>query len=238
MSAPSFSALKKRSKNSLESLREKGAALNTKKVYKKDERFWEPTIDKEGNGSAIIRFLPSVDPEGDDFVRLWDHGFEGPTGLWYIENSRTSILPAYSQPDPVNEYLRPFWKGSEADVEYAKKHNRRLHFISNILVVRDPGNTDNEGKVFLYKYGNSIFKIMMDAAKEVKADDIDDEDRVPVSPFDPFDGGANFRLRIRNVNGQRNYLKSEFDRPSRIGTDAEVEAIWRKCHDLVPFVSE
>ena len=171
-----------------------------------DDRFWKPTVDKAGNGYAVIRFLPA--PQGEDlpWVRYWDHGFQGPSGLWYIENSLTSI----GQNDPVSEMNSVLWNsGREEDKQTARDRKRRLHYVSNIMVVSDPGNPDNEGKVFLYKFGKKIFDKIMDVMQPQFAD----ED--PVNPFD-FWEGANFKLKIQQVAGYRNYDKSEFANTSAL----------------------
>lgn len=190
-----------------------------------DDRFWQPTVDKEGNGSAIIRFLPAVDGETVPFVRVWDHGFQGPGG-WYIEKSRTTIGEA----DPVAEYNSELWNsGNDEDKEIARAQKRRLGFISNIYVVKDSGNPENEGKTFLYKYGKKIF----DKVNDMMNPSFEDEEAV--NPFDLWEG-ANFRLRIRKVDGYRNYDKSEFDKPAPLADDDTMEAIWKSEYPLQPFV--
>jgi hypothetical protein len=192
-----------------------------------DERFWEPTVDKAGNGYAVIRFLPA--PKGEDFpfVRVFSHGFKGPTGSWYIENSLTTI----GKSDPCSDYNTMLWNsGSESDKEQARIQKRKLHFISNILVVKDSENPENEGKVFLYKYGKKIF----DKINDLMNPQFDDEE--PINPFDLWEG-ANFKLKIRKVEGYRNYDKSEFDSPAAISDDDdELEAIWAKEHSLQEFI--
>ncbi len=190
-----------------------------------DERIWKPTVDKAGNGYAVIRFLPA--PEGEElpWVRYWDHGFKGPTGLWYIENSLTSI----GQNDPVGEMNSRLWNsGIESDKQKARDQKRRLHYVTNIYIVSDPGNPDNEGKVFLYKFGKKIFDKIMDVMQPAF------QDETPVNPFD-FWKGANFKLKIRNVEGYRNYDKSEFDSESALADDEKLEVIYDKCHSLKEF---
>jgi hypothetical protein len=192
-----------------------------------DDRFWKPTVDKAGNGQAVLRFLPAPAGEELPWVRIFDHGFQGPTGKWYIENSLTTI----NKPDPVGELNSELWNsGIEANKEIARKQKRRLSYISNILVVRDPANPENEGKVFLYKYGKKIF----DKIKDVMQPTFEDED--PINPFD-LDTGANFKLRIRQVEGYRNYDKSEFDSSTPLDdNDAELERIWGQTHSLAAFL--
>ena len=192
-----------------------------------DDRFWKPSVDKAGNGQAVLRFLPAPSGEELPWVRVFDHGFQGPTGKWYIENSLTTI----NKPDPVGELNSELWNsGIEANKEIARKQKRRLSYISNVLVIRDPANPENEGKVFLYKYGKKIF----DKVKDVMQPTFEDEK--PVNPFDLWEG-ANFKLRIRQVEGYRNYDKSEFDSVSALSDDdAEIEAIWKKQYSLNAFL--
>jgi hypothetical protein len=193
-----------------------------------DDRLWSPTVDKTGNGYAIIRFLPAKEGEDLPWVRYWDHGFKGPSGRWYIENSLTSI----GQTDPVSELNSVLWNsGNEKDKEVARDRKRRLHYVSNILVISDPANPANEGKVFIYKYGKKIFDKINDLMQPQF------QDETPVNPFD-FWGGANFRLKIRNFEGYRNYDKSEFDKPTELfdGNDARLEEIYGQLHSLSDFV--
>ena len=191
-----------------------------------DDRMWKPTVDKQNNGYAVIRFLPASEGSDLPWNRYWDHGFKGPTGKWYIERSLTSI----GQQDPVGELNSRLWNsGVEADKETARRQKRRLHHVSNIYVVSDPGNPSNEGKVFLYQYGKKIFDKLMDAMQPEFAD----ED--PINPFD-FWNGANFKLKIRDVEGYRNYDKSEFANVSPLSeNDDELEKIYDSMHDLREF---
>jgi hypothetical protein len=196
-----------------------------KKSYK-DDRFWNPTVDKANNGYAVIRFLPPAENNDVPWNRFWDHGFKGPTGQWYIEKSLTSL----DKPDPVGELNTKLWNsGLESDKETARKQKRRLHYVSNIYVVNDPGNPENEGKVFLFQYGKKIFDKLMDAMKP----QYQDEERL--DPFDFWDG-ANFKLKIRDVDGYRNYDKSEFTRPGPLSEeDVTLEKIYNQMYDLREF---
>ena len=192
-----------------------------------DDRMWKPTVDKQNNGYAVIRFLPASEGNDLPWVQYWDHGFKGPTGKWYIEKSLTSI----GQNDPVGELNSRLWNsGVESDKEIARKQKRRLHYVSNIYVVSDPGNPANEGKVFLYQYGKKIFDKLMDAMQPEFAD----ED--PINPFD-FWEGANFKLKIRDVEGYRNYDKSEFAAVSPLlnGDEEALEKVYDSMHNLSEF---
>ena len=193
---------------------------------KDDDRFWKPDVDKAGNGYAVIRFLPAPQGEDTPFVRIWDHGFQGPGG-WYIEKSLTTL----GQKDPVSEYNTQLWNtGVDENKEIVRKQKRRLHYISNIMVVKDPANPQNEGKVFLYQYGKKIF----DKLNDLMSPQFQDEDAI--NPFD-FWEGANFKLKIRQVEGYRNYDKSEFDKVSPLANDDdELESIWKKENSLQDFL--
>jgi hypothetical protein len=195
-----------------------------KKSYK-DDRQWKPTVDKAGNGYAVVRFLPGLDGNVP-FVRYWDHGFKGPTGQWYIERSLTSI----GQQDPVSEMNSELW-ATETDDNRAivRERKRRLHYVANIIVESDPSNPENEGKVFLYTFGKKIFDKVMDMMQPQF------QDEEPVNPFD-FWEGASFKLKIRNVEGYRNYDKSEFASPTPLSEDeAELESVYEKLYDLNEF---
>ena len=206
---------------------------NPKSNYKQgDDREWKPTVDKAGNGYAVIRFLPlskGATDTGVPWVRVFNHGFQGPGGKWYIENSLTTL----NKPDPVSELNTELWNsGVEANKEIARKQKRRLNYWANIMVVEDPGNPDNEGKVFIYKFGKKIFDKIQDVLKP------EFQDEKPVNPFD-FWEGANFKLKIRQVEGYRNYDKSEFDAPSAIKEDdAQIESVWNQQYDLGTLVAE
>ena len=197
---------------------------------KEDTRFWQPEVDKAGNGMAIIRFLDAPSVDGDDglpWVKLFNHGFQGPGG-WYIENSLTTL----GQKDPVSEYNSTLWNsGIEANKEIARKQKRRLVYIANVLVLSDPKNPENEGQIKLYKFGKKIF----DKINETMNPQFEDEKAV--NPFD-FWEGANFKLKIRNVEGYRNYDKSEFESPSALfdGDDDKIESIWKKSYSLKDLV--
>ncbi len=223
----SFANLKKQSK--LGSL----TAKLVKEVEKlntnggSDDRLWKLDVDKSGNGYAVIRFLPAPDGEDLPFVKLYSHAFQGPGG-WYIENSLTSL----GQKDPVSEYNTQLWNnGTDAGKDTARKQKRKLTYISNIYVVKDPANPENEGKVFLYKYGKKIFDKLTAAMQP------EFEDEEAIDPFD-FWQGANFKLKAKNVAGYRNYDSSEFTATSALLDDDDaMEAIWKKEFSLAELVA-
>jgi len=192
--ASNFADLKKNRKSSFDKLSQDLDKLTKGNERQKDDTFWAPTVDKAGNGYAVIRFLPAPAGEDAPYVRYWDHGFQGPTGKWYIENSLTSI----GQEDPVAQFNGKLWNVSQDDNsperKQARKQKRRLHFVSNILVVQDSANPENEGKVFKYKYGKKIFNKL----NELMNPEFEDEQ--PMNPFDLWEG-ANFKLKIRQVEG-------------------------------------
>ncbi len=198
---------------------------------KADDRFWSPVVDKAGNGYSVIRFLPKPPNEDLPFVRFYDHGFKGPSGLWYIENSLTTL----GQPDPCAEYNSKLWNSVNDDNAPERKQvrtqKRRLHFVSNIFVIKDPVNPDTEGKVYLYKFGKKIFNKISERLEPEFADE---------EAFNPFDlwEGANFRLKIKNVEGYRNYDSSSFDKPEPLFDDDErLEKIWNEEYSLKEFAS-
>jgi len=229
MSANSISDLRK-SRGSFDTLLKQVEKMSTTTTTESNDtgKEWKLSVDKAGNGSAVIRFLPPSKGEDSYWVRLWTHGFQGPTGKWYIENSLTTL----NQPDPVSELNTQLWNsGVEADKEIARKQKRRLNYYSNILVVSDPANPENEGKVFLYRYGQKIFEMIQDVIKPtVPSDD-------PINPFDPWEG-VDFALVARNVAGYRNYDKSKF--ASRVrpiaDSDEDIDAIWEQQYSLNEIV--
>ncbi len=231
-----FTKLKKQSSASLGTLNKAIEKLNTSGFEKEKENYWSATMDKDGNGSAIIRFLPSKEffedddaDEGDTlFVRLFGHAFQGPTGKWYIENSLTTL----GQDDPVAKHNSALWNsGIDAKKEIARKQKRKLSYISNILIIKDPANPDNNGKVKLFKYGKMIF----DHIKSATEVDPTFEDEVAVNAFDMFDTGANFKLKIRKVDGFPKYDRSEFDKPSSL-TETQIEEISKSVFSITDLV--
>jgi hypothetical protein len=200
-------------------------APQEKKSYV-DERLWKPELDKSGTGQAIIRFLPAKDGEELPWIKLWKHAFQGPTGKWFIENSLTTL----NQKDPVSEHNSQLWNtGLESDKEIARKQKRKLEYYSNILVVSDPKHPENDGKVFLFRYGKKIFDKIMAAMQP------EFEGETPINPFD-FWEGANFKLKIRKVDGYWNYDKSDFDKVSALSDDdSELDIIWNKQYSLTDF---
>ena len=223
----SFANLKRNKSNisKLIQAAESAGGGNEKKSYG-DDRLWKPSVDKAGNGFAILRFLPAAEGAELPWVRYWDHGFKGPTGQWYIEKSLTSI----GQQDPVSEHNSELWNtGIEANKDTVRRQKRRLHYVVNALVVSDPANPQNEGKVMLYQFGKKIFDKIMD----VMQPQFQDED--PINPFD-FWAGANFKLKIRQVEGYRNYDKSEFASGTALSQDDdELEGYYNSMHGLTEF---
>ena len=191
-----------------------------------DDRLWKLEVDKSGNGYAVIRFLPAPDGEDLPFVKLYSHAFQGPGG-WYIENSLTTL----GQKDPVSEYNSQLWNnGTDAGKDAARKQKRKLTYISNIYVVKDPANPENEGKVFLYKYGKKIFDKLTAAMQP------EFEDEEAIDPFD-FWQGANFKLKAKNVAGYRNYDSSEFTAVTPLLDDDDaLESVWKKESSLKEFI--
>ena len=225
----SFANLKRNS-NSFEKLSKAVEATSAGTENSKDDnRFWQPEVDKAGNGMAIIRFLPAPAVDGDDalpWVRTFSHGFQGPGG-WFIDNCLTTL----NEKCPVCEHNNTLWNsGIEANKDVARKQKRKLSYLANILVVSDPSNSSNEGQIKLYKFGKKIFDKITEAMNPEFADE------TPVNPFDMWEG-ANFKLKIRNVEGYRNYDKSEFADVSALldGNDEKLEELWKKQFSLKDF---
>ena len=223
----SFAELKRSRSNFDKLTKELQKASSTPETRQSlDDRFWKPELDKSGNGYAVIRFLPAPTGEELPWARVWSHAFQGPGG-WYIENSLTTL----NKKDPVSEDNTRLWNtGSEGDKDIARKRKRKLSYYSNIFVVSDPKHPENEGKVFLFKFGKKIFDKITEAMQPA----FDDE--TPINPFD-FWKGANFKLKIRKVDGYWNYDKSEFEGVSQIKeSDDDIKNIWSKQYPLNPFV--
>jgi hypothetical protein len=200
-------------------------AQGEKKSYN-DDTMWKPELDKSGNGYAVVRFLPTPEGEEMPWVSYWDHGFQGPGG-WYIEKSLTTL----NKKDPVSEYNTTLWNsGIEANKEQARKQKRRLHYVSNVYVVSDPKNPDNEGKVFKYRFGKKIFEQLKEAISPAF------EDESAINPFDMTEG-ANFKIKIRKVDGYWNYDKSEFDATSPLGDEAMINSTFSLVHSLSEVIS-
>lgn len=231
----SFSSLKKSSKDSIEKLIKSAEALDNTTKDDSNE-YWKPTVDKSGNSFSVIRFLP-VSPQDSEneetaeiapWVKYYDHGFQCPaTGLWYIEKSLTSI----GKQDAISEYNSQLWNtGIEANREIVKKQKRRLHYVSNIYVVKDNANPENNGKVFKYVYGKKIHEKIIGAMKPQF------EDEVAINPFHLWEG-ANFKLKIRKVEGYQNYDLSEWEAPSPLLDDDEaLEKVWRSQYSLQEII--
>jgi len=198
-----------------------------KKSYA-DDTMWKPELDKTGNGYAVVRFLPTPEGEEMPWVSYFDHGFQGPGG-WYIEKSLTTL----NNQDPVSEYNSTLWNtGIEANKDIARKQKRRLHYVSNVYVISDPKNPDNEGKVFKYRFGKKIFEALKEAISPAFADE------KAINPFDLRDEGANFKIKIRKVDGYWNYDKSEFESPAPLFADeAKLNSTFSQVHSLSSVIA-
>ena len=224
----SFADLKKQSKlGSLTAKLVKEVEKMNSSGGQGDDRLWKLDVDKSGNGYAVIRFLPAPDGEDLPFVKLYSHAFQGPGG-WYIENSLTTL----GQKDPVSEHNTLLWNnGTDAGKDTARKQKRKLTYISNIYVVKDPANPENEGGVFLYKFGKKIFDKITAAMQP------EFEDEEAIDPFD-FWQGANFKLKAKNVAGYRNYDSSEFTAVTPLLDDDDaLEGLWKKENSLAELVA-
>jgi hypothetical protein len=229
----SFAAMKKNRKKSLADTIEQAKKFDSKGSSNKDDRMWQPTVDKAGNGAAVIRFLPKSEGEVAPWVQLFSHGFKGPGG-WFIDNCLTTI----GKDCPVCEANGVLWNSDipanrsiVSGTEGSPGRKRKMNYMSNIYVVKDPGNPDNEGKVFLYKYGKKIF----DKLNDMMYPEFDDEEAI-----DPFNlwTGADFKMKIRKVEGWRNFDKSTFAKAAALSEDDDaLEAIYNSQHSLAEFVA-
>ena len=197
-----------------------------------DERFWNPTRDKAGNGYAVIRFLPGKEENGTPWVRYWDHAFKGPTGQWYIEKSLTSL----GQNDPLSELNMKMWNtGDESQKKIVSSRKRTLRYVANVLVISDQQNPQNEGQVKLYRFGAKIF----DKIKAAMQPQFPDEK--PINPFDMWEG-ADFVIKISSemVMGKPlpKYDASYFKGSSELfgGDEGKLEALYDKQHALGEWV--
>lgn len=228
--AISFADLKKNRNEQLNRLNDAVNKINPPK-YEEDTRFWYPNVDKVGNGYAVIRFLPA--PEGEDipFVRQFDHSFQGPTKSWLIEKCPTTI----GKECPICEANKELWNsGEETDKKIASRQKRKTSYISNVLIIKDPANPENEGQVRLFRYGKKIW----DKLNEKMNPPSSFEDEKPMNPFDLWEG-ASFKLKIRNVDNFRNYDKSEFGEIEPVfDDDAKIEKLWKSEYKLGEFVAE
>jgi hypothetical protein len=229
----SFANLK-RGQNSFDKLTKAIEATTTNQTAeagsRDDPRMWQPSVDKAGNGMAIIRFLPAPAVDGDDglpWVRVFNHGFQGPGG-WLIDNCLTTINNGKC---PVCEHNSTLWNsGIDANKNIARNQKRKLSYYANVYIVSDPSNKENEGQIKIFKFGKKIF----DKITEAMNPEFPDEK--PINPFDLWEG-ANFKLKIRNVESYRNYDKSEFDSPVALfeGDDTKLEELWKKEYSLKDF---
>ena len=227
----SFANLKRQSGN-LDKLAKAVEALSSSEGSEKPDNFWKPAVDKSGNGMATIRFLPAPGQDGDDslpWVKIFSHGFQGPGGQWLIDNCLTTL----DKQCPVCEHNSTLWNsGIEANKDVVRKQKRKLNYVANVYVVSDPANRDNEGKVFLFKFGKKIFDKITEAMNPQF------EDETPINPFDLWEG-ANFKLKIRKVDGYQNYDKSEFESPAPLKSDDdELEKIWKSEYSLKDLIAD
>lgn len=235
MTISSFADLKKNRKSMFEDLKNKLQAENTSQSDKSNE-FWKPTVDKAGNGFAVIRFLETPEGESAPMIKYWDHAFKGPSGKWYIEKSRTTL--GRDERDPVGEMNRQLWEsGMQANKDIVSGTpsvpgtKRRLHYVSNVYIIKDSGNPENEGKVFKYVYGKKIYDMINDLLYPQF------EDEASINPFDLWEGCV-FNMKIRNKDGYRSYDKSEFGKPSPLfEDDAKIEAVWKQCYSLEAIIA-
>jgi hypothetical protein len=223
----SFENLKRNRGTNLDKLRKEVDKLTNKGSGEKDPRFWNISVDAAGNGSAVLRFMPAPEGFAIPFIQYHNHAFKGVQNRWYIENSLTSI----GKDDPVGEFNSALWEGTTDDDDPRRKQvraqKRKLNYVANVYIVKDPQHPENEGKVFLFKFGKKIFDKINDKMNPLE------EDIQPIDPFDLWEG-ANFRLRAKKQDGQRNYDTSAFDSPSELlgGDDEKLQEVYSQIHSF------
>lgn len=249
MTISAFDKMRQNSSSSADRLRqtlEKMQAPTSNQTFaNKDENFWQLTINSEKVGGAVIRFLPAPDGETSNFIRYFSHAFQGPTGLWYIENS----LSTFDQPDPVSEINRKLWNtGDEHNKQLVRERKRKINYVANVLVLKDPAKPENDGKVFYFRFGPQIFDKIKDCS--CVRDELDDRDKKGLL-FDPFDlwSGANFKIRSKKKDKWPTFEFSEFDAAGRLfpvadmdnekavkESDTMMEDVWRQTRPLYKFI--
>jgi hypothetical protein len=207
--------------------------LSAKKPSYIDDRFWDVTKDKMGNGEAIIRFLPQKDIDALYYLTRRVHGFDV-NGTWFIENCPTTL----NHDCPVCDYAKTLWEKykknkTDENKAIASKFSSSPQSIVNIMVVNDPAKPDNNGKVFLYKIGMKVTTKILD--KIAPKSELDE----PINVFDLWEG-RNFKLCVKRVGGFNNYDSSEFRAESTpvAKTDDAIEEIYNQIRDLNGFLEE
>ncbi len=210
-----------------------------------DSRFWRFTFDKATmKGSAIIRFLP--DRPSDDalpYVNYFSHWFnyhDGSQTLVYNQNCITSI----GKQCPVCTKNRKYWKSPHPeDEKIARDRKRKSHFVSNILVIKDPANPDNEGKVFLWDFGPQLASYYKRAMFGPDKDDEDFDEEKDYSselwyPQDFFEG-ANFLVKSTKKKNSKflTYTISKWADPSPIFEGLDEDEMEEKLDEIFKKVT-
>ena len=212
-------------------------SFEAKKTFESDGTEWKITQDKKtGEGSAVIRFLPEASETANTFVKLVNHGFQK-NGKWYIENCSSTHGDWDSCPACAWIKEQNWDYNNEADKKamYGSGVTRKTSFWANILVVKDPGNKENEGKIFKFRFGK---KIMDKVQAEV---DVDVElGETPCDVTCPFEG-KNFLMKLKKVGGNNNYDDSKFQGVSAIDNiddEAVQKEIFEGMHDIMSIVAK
>lgn len=201
-------------------------SLTDKKPSYIDEREWRPTIDKMGNGEALIRFLPQQDPSKAPIILNLYHRIKR-NGKFY--NEPCPLM--YGKDCPSDQFAQPYWdEDTKESKKIASTYSKKRSYIANILVINDPKMPENNGKVFIYKFGVKIFDKI--AAKISPKSEIDE----PLDVLN-FMSGHNFKVKIKKVGDWSNYDDCEFvATPSPVAkSESEMEAIYNKIYSLDEF---
>ena len=220
--------------NSLKENLQKDALTEGNKKYEVDDRFYKLSRDKNDNGGALIRFV--VDKNSKPFVKMTKitarHPKETGNKRFVSEWSPLTI----GKPDPFNEKFIKLWT-EEGRKEEAKKYSRAFRYITNIVVIKDPANPENEGKTFLLDMSPTLFQKLKEAIEPTEAEIALGAESKAV--FDPINGYS-FLLKVSKANtGFLSYETSKFKEETsaiyKNVAEAEKE-IKKNTYDLSEFL--
>lgn len=199
-----------------------------------DERQWDLTTDEKGNGSAVIRLLPQKDINQIPIVKFFEHYIRFVDKTGNVKYYRAKSPQTIGKPCPVSDiYYELNAIGTDEAKEFARQISRKTKFASNVYVIKDNGNPDNNGKVFYWTYGVKLLdkiKAVLNPSEDLIAAGIQ-----PINVFDPIDGANMILVRTKkSKNDFPSYDNTTFDKPSALFTDIEEAKrfIEENCYDL------
>lgn len=231
----SFADYKKKSKlgSLTDKLVEKFNKMDESSSKDDDSRIWTPKMGKSGTGEATIRFLPGGGGKDEEaYIEVYSHAFTGTTGKWLIEKCPTTI----GQPCPVCDENRTLWSNGKETVvrgnDDSPGRKRKLNYYSNVYIIDDPVNPENNGQVKLYKYGVKILDKIKMAIKPAS------KRKRPLEVFDMF-MGADFNIVINKKGKYWNYDDSEFLDPEPLfdGDEDKLEEVYNSLYDLTELIN-